>query len=355
MAQKAPEAPIHNPKLKAAGGKVSFHSVSLLFVLKLAHMLGNRFSLYVLPELGNAMLEGGGKYGRHNFRDAGGRASTYIFATMRHILAHLFRQDIDHDSGVPHVTKAIASLCTLYDIALFGKLEDDRPPPLPLRKRSAFLQELGIGSVGMGRSKSSHALAWEAFVHLALYWEGENDDFCTQEPHLMEAALSLWMLRTHEINGSIIDDREPALRPEIFKAYSDTLLLQFRGIVEKYPNPVAPHTRTHVGAHLRGKKREIYYISGKITNGDQEKLKESLDVFHAAAKKLRAEGKTVFSPAEHERDGWTWEMYLSHFIDWIVKHRPVMYMLRGWKNSLGAKLEHELAKLLGLRIIYEED
>lgn len=82
----------------------------------------------VLAEIGVAMLEGALKYGRHNYRQAGVRASVYYDALMRHIMAWWEGEDIDPDSGVPHIVKAIATLVVLRDADFRGMLEDDRPP-----------------------------------------------------------------------------------------------------------------------------------------------------------------------------------------------------------------------------------
>lgn len=82
----------------------------------------------VLAEVGVAMLEGGLKYGRHNYRAVGVRASVYYDATMRHLFAWWEGEDIDPDSGMPHIVKAITSLVVLRDAILHDKCEDDRPP-----------------------------------------------------------------------------------------------------------------------------------------------------------------------------------------------------------------------------------
>ena len=85
----------------------------------------------VIMELGLAMLEGGRKYGRHNYRVIGVRTSVYYDAAMRHLNAFWEGEDIDPDSGLPHVIKAIASLAVLRDAQMNDKALDDRPPPLP--------------------------------------------------------------------------------------------------------------------------------------------------------------------------------------------------------------------------------
>lgn len=89
----------------------------------------------VLFDVGNAMLEGACKYGRHNFRGVGARASTYYDASMGHIADWWEGEDIDPDSGLSHITKAIASLVLLRDVMLQGKLYDDRPPRSKVFKR----------------------------------------------------------------------------------------------------------------------------------------------------------------------------------------------------------------------------
>lgn len=86
-------------------------------------------SMRVIAEVGVAMLEGACKYGRHNYREAGVRASVYFDAvTARHLSAWWEGEDVDPDSGLSHVTKAIAGLMVLRDSMLAGNWIDDRPP-----------------------------------------------------------------------------------------------------------------------------------------------------------------------------------------------------------------------------------
>lgn len=89
----------------------------------------------VLYDLGLAMLEGAVKYGRHNYRVGGVRASVYYDAAMGHLMDWWDGQDIDQDSGLSHVTKAIASLVVLRDAMFQGKLIDDRPPRAKVSKK----------------------------------------------------------------------------------------------------------------------------------------------------------------------------------------------------------------------------
>ncbi len=85
----------------------------------------------VIWDLGLALLEGARKYGRHNWRVAGVRASVYVDACERHLTDWWEGTDLDKDSGLSHITKAIATLVVLRDSMMIGNWIDDRPPPLP--------------------------------------------------------------------------------------------------------------------------------------------------------------------------------------------------------------------------------
>lgn len=84
----------------------------------------------IIMELGLAMLEGARKYGRHNYRVAGVRASVYYDAAGRHLLAWWEGEDIDPDSGLPHLSKAMATLAVLRDAQMNDMCTDDRPPAM---------------------------------------------------------------------------------------------------------------------------------------------------------------------------------------------------------------------------------
>lgn len=73
-----------------------------------------------------ALLDGALKYGRSNWRDAGVRATIYVDALIRHVTAYLEGEDVDPDSGVPHLGHALACLAILVDAEAAGKLIDDR-------------------------------------------------------------------------------------------------------------------------------------------------------------------------------------------------------------------------------------
>ena len=85
----------------------------------------------VMAEVGVAMMEGARKYGRHNYRSTDIRASIYYDATRRHLDAWWEGEDIDAESGIHHITKAIAGLTVLRDGMIQDKIDDDRPPVTP--------------------------------------------------------------------------------------------------------------------------------------------------------------------------------------------------------------------------------
>jgi hypothetical protein len=81
----------------------------------------------VLWEVAVGMMEGGLKYGRHNYRAAGVRATVYTDASIGHITQWIEGEDKDPDTGLSHITKAICSLMVLRDGMLEDNFVDDRP------------------------------------------------------------------------------------------------------------------------------------------------------------------------------------------------------------------------------------
>lgn len=76
------------------------------------------------------MLEGDRKYGGHNYRVAGVLVSVYFDAAMRHLMAYWEGEDIDPDSGLPHIVKVLSCMSVLVDAYYTGNINDDRPPKL---------------------------------------------------------------------------------------------------------------------------------------------------------------------------------------------------------------------------------
>lgn len=99
----------------------------------------------VMNEVGIGMLEGARKYGRHNYRVAGVAASVYVDAAMGHIMQWWEGEDIDPDSGLSHITKAMCSLVVLRDAMIQDMLNDDRPPKAKLSGWREAMQKVVDG------------------------------------------------------------------------------------------------------------------------------------------------------------------------------------------------------------------
>lgn len=83
----------------------------------------------VVAEAAVGMGEGALKYGDHNWRTSGDvRTMSYIDAAQRHLVAYTLGEDLDPESGLCHISKAISSLMVLRDAQIHGVDVDNRPP-----------------------------------------------------------------------------------------------------------------------------------------------------------------------------------------------------------------------------------
>lgn len=89
------------------------------------------------------------------------------------------------------------------------------------------------------------------------------------------------------------------------------------------------------------------YIAGPMTGLPDF----NYPAFFEAAKELSAEGHAVLNPAKNS--GKDWIDYMRQSLQQISA-ADGMFMLKGWETSKGARIEHQLAKDLGLRIRYQE-
>ena len=102
--------------------------------------------------------------------------------------------------------------------------------------------------------------------------------------------------------------------------------------------------------------QKTIYISGKITGTDDYENR-----FAIAEKKLKSDGYEVLNPV---RTGKWLERYLAPKLPTWVEYMKqdiksmmaadCIYMLKGYRESKGARLELFLAKTLKYEIIYEE-
>lgn len=74
---------------------------------------------------------GAKKYSAYNWRESAVPASIYYEAALRHLMAWWDGQDLDEESGQPHLAHVRACMAILLDAKHLGRLEDDRPVPGP--------------------------------------------------------------------------------------------------------------------------------------------------------------------------------------------------------------------------------
>lgn len=124
-----------NPKDMIGANKIPLHLVSSASV--------------AMEALGH--LDGMLKYGRDNYRAIGIRASIYFDAAVRHLSFWFEGEDIDPDSGLPHLAHAKACLGIIVDAIAAGKFNDDRKIQGGYR---GFMNEM---TSHVGRLKEKHA------------------------------------------------------------------------------------------------------------------------------------------------------------------------------------------------------
>ena len=89
------------------------------------------------------------------------------------------------------------------------------------------------------------------------------------------------------------------------------------------------------------------YISGKVTG-----TKDYYARFAEAENNLIKMGYVPVNPVRNAPLNKTWEYYMRQDIIKLLCCDSI-YMLKGWRFSRGARLEHQIAKKLGYKIIYE--
>lgn len=106
-----PEPAVNPKSLRAAAdGKVPLEYLESALETPLAHV----------------MKHGADKYGRRNYRDTPCKISTYVGAIRRHTLAWQQGEDIDPDSGQPHLAHIAACCAVMLGAEEAGTRVDDR-------------------------------------------------------------------------------------------------------------------------------------------------------------------------------------------------------------------------------------
>lgn len=95
---------------------------------------GEKLPLDLLPpeflrQTAAVLAHGAKKYGRWNWRE-GIRYSRVVAAVLRHLVAWLDREDIDEESGLPHLAHAACGIAFLVQLSKERPELDDRWLPL---------------------------------------------------------------------------------------------------------------------------------------------------------------------------------------------------------------------------------
>lgn len=93
------------------------------------------------------------------------------------------------------------------------------------------------------------------------------------------------------------------------------------------------------------------YISGAIAGLDLDERKVA---FKAAERELAEMGFAPVNPFDNGvPDGAHWRVHMRADIALLVQC-DLIYMLRGWELSKGAKLEHDVATSCGIKVLKYE-
>ena len=92
------------------------------------------------------------------------------------------------------------------------------------------------------------------------------------------------------------------------------------------------------------------YLSGKISGTDLDYVRR---LFDKVATTLRALGHEVTNPlCNGLSETAPWEAHIAKDIANLLQCEGI-YMLQGWEESQGARIEHAVAKELGKVVFYE--
>ena len=103
------------------------------------------------------------------------------------------------------------------------------------------------------------------------------------------------------------------------------------------------------------------YISGPISGYDLEERKQA---FENARKEIldfcerwdeKSGGRTeveVFSPPHAYKEGMTYAQIMRYDIEQLLKCDLIVF-LNGWQDSRGCKAEREVAKVCGIKILFD--
>lgn len=94
----------------------------------------------------------------------------------------------------------------------------------------------------------------------------------------------------------------------------------------------------------------MIYISGPITRTD-----DYMERFTAVEKELTEKGYAVVNPARYNAqlpEETTYKDYMRVSLA-LLEACSSIYMLNGWQDSKGARLEHAYAEAMGINVMYQ--
>ncbi len=109
---------------------------------------------------------------------------------------------------------------------------------------------------------------------------------------------------------------------------------------------ICPKCESEWSGQANTPKQRKIYIAGKITG-----LRDYKKRFDEAEEVLKKQGHIVVNPSIVP-EGLVYDDYMNTCTA-MLKACDTIYMLRNWKDSTGAKIEHQIAELSGKEIIYQ--
>lgn len=97
------------------------------------------------------------------------------------------------------------------------------------------------------------------------------------------------------------------------------------------------------------------YLSGPMTglpDYNRAAFREAADFYRSQHFQVRDPSRIVLEPKQPDEIRSEWQRYMVHAVRMLLECDAIV-MLDGWEDSKGARIEHDLAVQLGLRLTYD--
>lgn len=91
------------------------------------------------------------------------------------------------------------------------------------------------------------------------------------------------------------------------------------------------------------------YIAGPVTGMPYQKAYRR---FYAQERRLKKKGLEVINPMRKCKESWLWWRCMIVCIYNLIQCDSI-YMLKGWQDSRGARIEHKVATWLKMKIYHK--